>query len=146
FSPHLGDCFEPPARCGTPRKPAPYVIVLTGRTSFSRPQSLAFWPPLSEGKCWTESLTRTDQEHRCVYGCCRWATSASRYCRRFEVPTPFAASTFRNFKSKSGTRNHKVASALPKFVLEPGPMGDELRKRGHLPPSGPNALSQRRDP
>ena len=25
-------------------------------------------------------------------------------CRRFEVPTPFAASSFRNFKSKSGTR------------------------------------------
>src|SRR5215467_2667698 len=25
-------------------------------------------------------------------------------CRRFEVPTPLAASSFRNFKSKSGTR------------------------------------------
>src|SRR6266536_237482 len=39
---------------------------------------------------------------------------------------------FRNFKSKSGTRNHMFASAplLPKFVSEGAAMYHELRKRG----------------
>ena len=38
----------------------------------------------------------------------------------------------RNLKSKSGTRNHVVASAplFPKFVSEYAAMDHELRKRG----------------
>src|SRR5215467_10377286 len=31
-------------------------------------------------------------------------SEAGHWCRRFEFPTPPAASSFRNFKSKSGTR------------------------------------------
>jgi len=56
----------------------------------------------------------------------------SHKCRRFEVPTPPAANSVRNFKSKSGTRNHSIASAplFPKFVRECAEMYHELRKRG----------------
>src|SRR5215216_1276542 len=51
--------------------------------------------------------------------------------RRFEVPTASAANSFRNFKWKSGTRNHILASApIPKFVSERAAMYHELRKRG----------------
>src|SRR3954466_5887342 len=53
-------------------------------------------------------------------------------CRRFEVPAVPAANSSGNFKSKSGTGNHKLAGAplLPKFVLEGAAMHDELRKGG----------------
>src|SRR5215475_6094837 len=45
---------------------------------------------------------------------------------------PPAANSFRNFKSKSGTRiiHLLVPLSLPKFVTECAAMGDELRKRG----------------
>src|SRR5215467_4990295 len=53
-------------------------------------------------------------------------------CRRFEVPTPAAANSFRNFKSKSGTRIIclLVPLLLPKFVSEDATRYHELRKRG----------------
>src|SRR5665213_2348000 len=47
-------------------------------------------------------------------------SAALNWCRRFEVPTRPAVSSFRNFKSISGTRINTLASAplLPKFVSE----------------------------
>src|SRR5215467_6589396 len=53
-------------------------------------------------------------------------------CRRFEVPAPAAANSFRNFKSKSGTRIIclLVPLLLPKFVSGGTAMDHELRKRG----------------
>src|SRR5262245_4414006 len=80
----------------------------------------------------------------------RRASEAGHSCRRFEVPTAVATDSDRNFKSKSGTRNHKRASAplLPKFVPEGAAMYDELRKRGareqrgaKRPARGPSAAS-----
>src|SRR5262249_25567410 len=61
-----------------------------------------------------------------------YARKGKRECRRFEVPTSPAASSFRNFKSTSGTRNDELASAplLPKFVSEGAVVYHELRKRG----------------
>src|SRR5262252_2206836 len=57
---------------------------------------------------------------------------APRWCRRIEVPTPLAASSFRNFKSKSGTRIIclLVPLLLPQFVSDEAAMDHELRKRG----------------
>src|SRR6266699_5953239 len=53
-------------------------------------------------------------------------------CRRFEVPTPPAANSVRNFKSKSGTRIIELLVPLlfPKFVSERAEVDHELRKRG----------------
>src|SRR5262249_61079456 len=60
----------------------------------------------------------------------------------FEVPTPLAARSFRNFKSKSGTGIIKllVPLSLPKFVPDRAAMGDELRKRGHYRRNTPGRL------
>src|SRR5262249_39127200 len=59
-------------------------------------------------------------------------SEAGHQCRRFEVPTPPAASSFRNLKSKSGTRIIclLVPLLLPKFVQEDAAVDHELRKRG----------------
>src|SRR5947208_10228019 len=53
-------------------------------------------------------------------------------CRRFEVPTPPAANSVRNFKSKSGTGIIELLVPLlfPKFVSERAEVYHELRKRG----------------
>src|SRR5499427_9613394 len=59
---------------------------------------------------------------------------APRWCRRIEVPTPLAASSFRNFKSKSGTRIIEllVPLSLPKFVPEPSFNGRRTSEAGAL--------------
>src|SRR5436305_1803831 len=44
---------------------------------------------------------------------CRQTLGPTNRCCRFEVPTPpAAANSVSNFKSKSGSRDHRVASAL----------------------------------
>src|SRR5262249_5139827 len=59
------------------------------------------------------------------------ARGLPRQCRRFEVPTTPAASSFRNFKSKSGTRIVCLLVPLASEVRVRGAaMDDELRKRG----------------
>src|SRR5215813_12115922 len=53
------------------------------------------------------------------------------WCRRFEVPAVFAASSFRNFKSKAAPELWSCsAPLLPKFVSEGAATIHELRKRG----------------
>src|SRR5262249_50096904 len=58
--------------------------------------------------------------------------ASARQCRRFEVPTPPAATAIGNFKSKSGTRIIAllVPPLFPKFVSEHAETYHELRKRG----------------
>src|SRR5579859_8130939 len=52
--------------------------------------------------------------------------------RRSEVPAPQAASSIRDFRSKSGTRINRFSSAhnFPKFVKAGAAMEHELRKVG----------------
>jgi len=56
----------------------------------------------------------------------------ARLVRRFEVPTPPAATSVRNFKSKSGTRIIELLVPLSfrSFVSECAEVYHELRKRG----------------
>ena len=62
-----------------------------------------------------------------VGGCGRKASAAD-----FEVPAAFAANSFRNFKSKSGTKfiDLLVPLCFRSFVSEVAAMYHELRKRG----------------